>query len=35
MSISWHPRETAKISEIAIRALLTQDGAQHLKLVRA
>jgi hypothetical protein len=35
MSISWHPCETAKICEIAFRALLTQDGTQQLEMVRA
>jgi len=31
----WHPSETAKICDIAFRALLTQDGARQLELVRA
>jgi hypothetical protein len=32
---SWHRFETAKIPEIAFRALLTQGGARQLELVRA
>jgi len=35
MSISSHPFETAKIREIAFRALLTQDGTQQLEVARA
>jgi hypothetical protein len=31
MSISWHPFETAKIPEIAFRALLT-GGASEMEL---
>jgi hypothetical protein len=33
--MSWHPFESAKICEITFRALLTQDGARHVELVRA
>jgi hypothetical protein len=30
----WHPFETAKIPEIAFRALLTECGAERLELVK-
>jgi hypothetical protein len=33
--MSWHPFESAKTPEIAFRALLTEDGARQLELVRA
>jgi hypothetical protein len=32
--MSWHPSETAKTCEIMFHALLIQDGARHLELVR-
>jgi hypothetical protein len=35
LSTSWHRFESAKIPEIAFRALLTQDGARELELARA
>jgi hypothetical protein len=34
MSISWHPFETAKISEITFRALLSESGPGQIVLAR-